>query len=204
MREAAAIIASHYTHLWNRRTAPRERNGGLAELILRAIQAGRLGMNLGIRVFALSLAFLPSPGDRGFAAPSAEDGAVHAQTRNVTYHFTESVSVRIVALTGALVPTAAGHWPVFDDKNSFNIRVDSARILVLPSDLAGVLNAYVFASRDAPLKNISISVEKGQLKIKGKLHSKGDIPFATVATLSSNSEAGCGCTPKRSVRFICR
>jgi len=126
--------------------------------------------------------------EKGIASPAAQEGAVHAQMRNVTYHFTDRVSVRIVSLAGALVPTTAGHWPVFDDKSSFNIEVESARILLLPSDLAGVLNSYVFAGRDSPLKDVSIVVEKGQLKIKGKLHSKGDIPFETVASLSADPD----------------
>jgi hypothetical protein len=146
-------------------------------------------MNLWIRIAAVSsLVFVAWHAEKGPAGPAVSDGAVRAQMRNVTYHFTESASVRIVALAGALVPTTAGRWPVFDDSSSFNIRVDSARILVLPSDLAGVLNAYVFAGRDAPLKDISISVEKGRLKIKGKLHSKGDLPFETIAFLTSNPD----------------
>jgi hypothetical protein len=139
-------------------------------------------------VVMLSLLAVASHSEGTAAPPAAQEGAVHAQMRNVTYHFTDRVSVRIVNLVGALMPTTAGHWPVFDDKSSFNIHVDSARILVLPSDLAGVLNSYVFAGRDAPLKDVSIAIEKGQLKIKGKLHSKGDIPFETVASLSADGD----------------
>jgi hypothetical protein len=146
-------------------------------------------MGLWIRAAAaLSFLFVVWHSQKSAAPSAAQEGAVHTQMRNVTYHFTDKVSVRIVALTGALIPTAAGHWPVFDDKSSFNIHVDSARILILPSDLAGVLNSYVFAGNDAPLKGVSITVEKGQLKIKGKLHSKGDIPFETVASLSADPD----------------
>ena len=139
-------------------------------------------------IVVLSLLAMAAHPQKGAASPAAQEGAVHAQMRNVTYHFTDRVSVRIVSLAGALVPTTADHWPVFDDKSSFNIYVDAARILVLPSDLAGVLNSYVFAGRDAPLKDVSIAVEKGQLKIKGKLHGKGDIPFETVASLSADPD----------------
>jgi hypothetical protein len=122
------------------------------------------------------------------ARPGEAGAAVRAEMRNVTYHFTEGVSVRIVMLRGALEPTTTGGWPVLDRADSFNIRVDSSRILVLPSDLAGVLNTYVFSAKDAPLKGISIGVEKGRLKLKGKLHSKGDIPFEVLASLSANGD----------------
>src|SRR5262249_17769338 len=41
--------------------------------------------------------------------------------------------------------------------------------------------------KDAPLKDISIGIEKGRLKIKGKLH-KGDVPFETLSSLSANPD----------------
>jgi len=119
--------------------------------------------------------------------PEEQGGPVRTEMRNVTYHFTDGVSVRIVSLTGALEPTEAGHWPIFDKGASFNIHVDSSKILVLPSDLAGVLNTYVFNAKDSPLKDISIGIEKGRLKIKGKLR-KGDVAFETSSSLSANSD----------------
>jgi hypothetical protein len=124
----------------------------------------------------------------GMPAKAEEGGAVHTEMRNVTYHFTESVSVKIVTLRGTLEPTSPGHWPIFDRPSSFDIQVESARILVLPSDLAGVLNNYVFSAKDAPLRDISLAVEKDRLRLKGKLHSKGDIPFETLASLSPNGD----------------
>jgi hypothetical protein len=54
--------------------------------------------------------------------------------------------------------------------------------------LARVLNSYVFARSDAPLKRITIQVDKARLKIKGKLHIKGDLPFEMEGQLSPNSD----------------
>ena len=54
--------------------------------------------------------------------------------------------------------------------------------------LANVLNQYVFAASDAPLKGLSVTAEGNTLKVKGKLHSKGDISFETVGTLSATPE----------------
>jgi hypothetical protein len=51
------------------------------------------------------------------------------------------------------------------------------------SNLANVLNSYIFARPDSPLTELSVVVEKGRLKVKGKLHDKRDIPFETEGTL---------------------
>jgi hypothetical protein len=120
---------------------------------------------------------------------NGNDGhAVAVEMRNVAYHFTPGSVVSIATLRGALLPTSAGKIPVFDDKNSFVIRVDAAEIAVPVASLANVLNSYVFQRDDAPLKKISIRVDKDQLKISGRLHSKGDVPFETAGVLSATPE----------------
>jgi hypothetical protein len=108
---------------------------------------------------------------------------VQTQMRNVTFRFSETVAVEIKSLNGVLVPLGKNEFPVFDDKESFNLRISTAEIAIDSSNLANVLNSYVFARPDSPLKELSISVEKGHLKVKGKLHDKGDIPFETEGIL---------------------
>ena len=78
----------------------------------------------------------------------------------------------------------AGQVPVFDDKNSFTLEITAAEIAMEPQSLANVLNSNVFAGKDAPLKDIEIRIENGRLKVKGKLHKKGDIGFETEGQLS--------------------
>jgi len=122
------------------------------------------------------------------AAPEKQDTSVKAQMRNVKFRFSESVSVQIRALSGALAPVGEHPFPVMDDKDSFKIHIDSADILISPRDLGEVLNAYVFAKPKSPVGGVSISIENGQLKVKGKLRDKGGIPFETVGTLSATSD----------------
>ncbi|HET9741902.1 MAG TPA: hypothetical protein VFQ00_04055 [Terriglobales bacterium] len=120
--------------------------------------------------------------------PADQPHAVEVQMRNVMYHFTDSIAVHIRSLNGLLIPEK-GELPVFDDKDSFKIQIASAAIAITPDSLANVLNSYVFARRDAPLKDISIRIDtSGQLKVKGKLHSKGDVPFETDGTLSPTAD----------------
>ena len=57
-----------------------------------------------------------------------------------------------------------------------------------PQSLANVLNTHVFTAKDAPLKDISVTIDKGRLKVKGKLHKKGDIGFETEGQLSATAD----------------
>jgi hypothetical protein len=120
--------------------------------------------------------------------PAKKDAPVRTQMRNVKFRFADNISVQIKTLSGAL--TASGDYdiPVMDDKNSFKVHIDVADILIYPDDLANVLNSYVFARPQSPLGGVSISIEKGQLKIKGRLRDKANIPFETIGTLSTTPD----------------
>jgi hypothetical protein len=134
-----------------------------------------------------SLICLSSPGivvaQQG-AAQGKPDAAVRAQMRNVRYRFSDNIAVQINSLNGALVPTGDNEFPIFDDKNSFRIRIDAAEISISPTSLANLLNTYVFAGPNSPLARISVSIVNGQLRVNGRLHDKGDIPFETQSVMS--------------------
>jgi hypothetical protein len=117
-----------------------------------------------------------------------EEGKVQAQIRNVTFRLSDTVTVEIKSLNGMLVPLGKNEFPNFDDKDSFNLRISTGEISIDSSNLANVLNSYVFARPHSPLTQLSISVEKGHLKVKGKLHDKGDIPFETEGTLTPTDD----------------
>jgi hypothetical protein len=107
---------------------------------------------------------------------------------NVMYHYTDTVSAHLRDLGGVLAPTTAGQMPIFDDKKSFTIQIAAAEIAMTPQSLASILNSNVFAGKDAPLKDIQITIEKGLLKVKGKLHKKGDIGFETQGQLTATPD----------------
>jgi hypothetical protein len=116
--------------------------------------------------------------------PQSEDGAVRVSMRNVKYRFAETVSVQINNFTGAFVPAGDHDFPVFDDKESFKIRIDSAEIAIRTQDLANLLNQFVFARPGSQLSGLSVStIENGHLKVKGRLKDKGNIPFETEGAL---------------------
>jgi hypothetical protein len=117
-----------------------------------------------------------------------QTGAVQVQMHNVMYHYTDSVSVHLRDLGGVLLPSNAGQIPVFDDRQSFSIQISAAEIAISAQSLASVLNSNVFNGKDAPLKDIEISIENGRLKVKGKLHKQGDIGFETEGQLSATAD----------------
>jgi len=129
-----------------------------------------------------------SAGAQEGAHASQENGAVQVQMHNVMYHFTDQVAVHLINVGGSLVPTKAGHFPVFDDKESFGLSITAAEITMDPQSLANVLNTHVFSAKDAPLKDIAVSIEKDHLKVKGKLHQKGDLGFETEGRLSATPD----------------
>ncbi len=126
----------------------------------------------------------PSTPQTAAASTTAGDQVVHAQMRNVMFRFSSAAGAHIETLTGEFVPTGNNSMPVFDDKTSFAVKVKSARVSVTPEALAAVMNTYVFAKPDAPLKDLTMTIEGNLIHVKGKLHSKGDVPFENVGTLS--------------------
>jgi hypothetical protein len=119
--------------------------------------------------------------------PSTARG-VKTEMRNVMFYLTNKAAAHLESLSGELWPTGKNEMPVFDDKNSFEVRVSSGKVSITTDALAEIMNSHVFARADAPLKEISISIDKERLLIKGKLHSKGDLPFATAGTLSTTPD----------------
>jgi len=139
----------------------------------------------------LILIFTAAPGivaRQNTPGNESQEGTVQTQMRNVTYHFSDTVAVEIKSLNGELVPLGKNEFPIFDDKDSFDLRITSAEIAIDSTNLANVLNSYVFARPQSPLTDLSITVEKGRLKVKGKLHDKGDIPFETEGILTPTAD----------------
>jgi len=101
-------------------------------------------------------------------APRSSASDVQVEMRHVDYKVDSTIVLRIAYLRGELHPTG-DRPPYFDDKQSFTLGIDSAIIALSPAGLGDLLNRYVFAYPGSPLRHLSLSVEKGQLKQKGRL-----------------------------------
>jgi hypothetical protein len=120
--------------------------------------------------------------------PAPKFEPVQTEMRNVLFHCSDTAGAHIEFLTGELLATGDNLMPVMDDKTSFSVRIKSAHISVSPWAMAQVLNSTTFAKPDSPVKDVTISIKDNQLHLKGKLHSKGDLPFETVGTPSATSD----------------
>ena len=118
------------------------------------------------------------------AKPGADSQPVQVQMKNVAFHVDEDTVLNVNRLRGALVSTRPGAPPVFDDKNSFIVRIDSAEIAMTADSLTRLMNGYVLKDAGAPLRDVQIGIGGGQLTIKGKLRKGVTLPFTLAATPS--------------------
>ena len=115
-------------------------------------------------------------------------GDTRAEFRNVDFHMTPDVVLDIHYLDGAMRSVVTGQPVVFDDKSSFVIQIDTARVGLTPANLGTLMNRYVFGYHGAPLKKLRFKVKDGQLVQSGVLHKVVDIPFEITAALSVTDE----------------
>jgi hypothetical protein len=150
-----------------------------------AIFSGFAVACLVIGIWSRSSAVATTPAQEKPATSDASTAkTVHAEMHNVMYHFSDKIAAHIRTLSGELEPVGGKDMPVFDDKNSFNLRIANAEIAMNTASLTNAFNSYVFASPKSPLKDVTMTIVQGKLKVKGRLHDKGDIPFETDGELT--------------------
>lgn len=108
--------------------------------------------------------------------------------RNLHLRVAEGVVLEVRHIQGGLLSTRAGQPPVFDDQQSFTLRIDSGEIAMTPASLSQLLNDHVFAYEGSPLRDIEVSIENGHLKQKGTLRKGLPVPFTIVADLSATPD----------------
>jgi hypothetical protein len=121
------------------------------------------------------------------ASNATASAPVKTQMRNVDFHFTDHIVAHITSLDGTMFPIG-GNMPVFDDKNSFGLDIDSADITITMAALASDMNEFVFAVPGSPIKDLKIKTEDGKLVLSGLLVKKGGVPFETTSSVSLTPE----------------
>lgn len=108
--------------------------------------------------------------------------------KNVRLHVADGIVLNIRSLRGEMASNVAGEPPVFDDPRSYTLRIFSADLGMDMSSLTNLMNKHVFAYDDAPLKDLQVEIDEGQLKQKGKLHKGVWLPFSMKATVSVTTD----------------
>jgi len=93
------------------------------------------------------------------------------------------VTLQVDDLRGRL-DSRTGGAPVFDDVNSYLVAVDYAKVAMSADSLTHLMNDRVFAGDDAPVRNVSIRIEDGQLVQSGVLKKGVSVPFTMRATVA--------------------
>ena len=113
---------------------------------------------------------------------------VQIEMKNVRLHVADGIVLEIAHLRGEMISRTAGRHPVFDDQNSYVLRVFSADISMDISSLSHLMNDYLFAYDKAPLRDISVEIDEGRLKQKATLRKGVPIPITTKATVSATPD----------------
>lgn len=107
-----------------------------------------------------------------------------AAMRNVLFHVDQTIVLRIHSLRGEFYDKSEGQPLNFDDKRSFVVRIDQARVGLSGRSLTDLMNHYVFDYEGAPLRDLRISIHEGRLVQQGVMHKIIDIPFEMTADVS--------------------
>jgi hypothetical protein len=115
------------------------------------------------------------------SAQTSSAAEVQTQMRHVDFHVDSTVVLKIDFLRGQLQSASKDRSPYFDDKKSFVLSIDTARIAIAPAQLGDLLNRYTFAYRGSPLRRLHVSVKNGQNRQRGTMRG---ISFNILADLT--------------------
>ena len=122
------------------------------------------------------------------AVPAAAPAApVQIEMKNIRLHLDDGIVLNVRHLRGEMVSTAR-EAPVFDDPRSYVLRVFTGDVGMDMTSLTNLMNRHVFAYENAPLKDISVEIDEGKLKQKGKLHKAVWVPFSMKATVGATPD----------------
>ena len=91
-----------------------------------------------------ALAGPPPTSDAEAPAPPPASGPVQIEMKNVRLHVAEGVVLDVRALRGEMISTKRGVPPVFDDSESYTIRLDYADIGMDMASLTRLMTSVLF------------------------------------------------------------
>jgi hypothetical protein len=115
-------------------------------------------------------------------------GDVQAQMKGVNFRIDPQLVLEVRRLRGALHPTQEGKPPWFDEPNTFELKIDSAEIAMTPASLAALMNHFLFAGPDAPVKDVAIEIRNGRLVQTSTLNKKVPVRATLEGEISATPE----------------
>jgi hypothetical protein len=124
---------------------------------------------------------IPTPSEAASKAPT------QALMRNVWFHIDREAYLDIHFMRGELVSKTAGAPLNLDNKLSFVMKIDKAKIGMRSASLDVLMNRYIFGYANPPLRNIHVELSGKQLVQSGIIHKIVDIPFTMWADVSASN-----------------
>jgi hypothetical protein len=109
------------------------------------------------------------------------------EMRNVALHLADGVILQVRALDGEFVSRSRTEPAIFDDPASYTLRMRAATVSLDAASLTNMLRQGL-ASRPSPLKDVTVTIDNGELHAKGKLQKGVPVPFSMIATVSATPD----------------
>lgn len=135
----------------------------------------------------LALPALLSAAQTQQPAPHPQD-VPGIEMANVHFRYAPTLSVTVVALRGALLPTTGHTVPSFNDPASFVVGTDAAELRMDAAQLTALMNTWLLRSPKAQLKNVTIQIAGEALRIRGTMKAGLHLPFEATAGLSVTAD----------------
>lgn len=117
------------------------------------------------------------------ARDSTADTVTQVSMRNVNFYIVPHAALRIRTLRGEMASIRGGPI-VFDDKNSFVIKLEYAEIGLTGDDITTLMNTHIFAYPGSPLKKLHVRTAGNRIVQSGVMHKGLDLPFEITADVS--------------------
>lgn len=154
--------------------------------LTRSVSAGIYPALLFLELLAISIGALAQPESQS-ASPAAQNGPT-IEMANVLFRYSPDLTVFIVRLRGTLMPTPGHSVVTFNDPASFAVAADAAEMRLTTAQLSALMNSWLFSAPHSRLKNIRITAEGNQLRIRGTMKKSLHIPFNSTATISLSND----------------
>jgi hypothetical protein len=118
----------------------------------------------------------------------ASAGSVEIQMKNVDFRLARDIVLEVSVLRGRLQRTRREVPVTFDDRASFTVEIDSARVAMTPASLTSLMNSYVLAYDGAPISKVTMTISGDKLMLKGTLHKGLDLPFEMEGSVSTTED----------------
>jgi hypothetical protein len=134
------------------------------------------------------LSLLPVP--RGFAPSAgaairesdelptvAQEMPLWMEMRMVDLHVNAAHAIHVRSLRGRVLANDSAAIPWLDDPSTFRLQVTSGTVAVEGPALAALLNERAFNYQGAPIRDLQVSFENGEIVQRGIMHKGVDLPF---------------------------